>query len=423
VHVTGVGVSSSGDVNVVVALDGTVLHVDSFSLGTQTFMPQPWQRDIDIEGEVLITDHLDVSGIDLMIDFTPDPVMGQPAVATIIPRHVVTSAPALVAYLAQAAALGQAAYDQLVALFLTSLQDAITAVVRAQVRALGPVVLARGPAMATRLDLLTNPASLRLLYTLGGTPGNPAAITRTRLLSGISGTVDAAAVTVSNACFLRDFIRPAVALMIAPAPPGSPPGAPSPMLPLFSPTHPCFFAGGFPITPPGGLPAGVTSASVGFVLAGIDDSGMLRIVVRVDATGIQGLFTADVRIDVAVGMAASVAGGAITLTPGTPAVTSTPTIHVTTLSYLLLAFAGTPIGPIMDQAISTIILSFFPAPTAPAFPAPPPITTALPGRVPGLGLRLFSSFQADSARRSILLGGGISIPDPFRSHDLFLNLV
>jgi hypothetical protein len=98
---------------------------------------------------------------------------------------------------------------------------------------------------------------------------------------------------------------------------------------------------------------------VGFVLAGIDDSGMLRIVVRVDATGIQGLFTADVRIDVAVGMAASVAGGAITLTPGTPAVTSTPTIHVTTLSYLLLAFAGTPIGPIMDQAISTIILSFF----------------------------------------------------------------
>ena len=74
------------------------------------------------------------------------------------------------------------------------------------------------------------------------------------------------------------------------------------------------------------------------------------------------------------------------------------------------AFAGSLINGALGTAIAGAL---------PTFTAPLP----LPGRAAALTPRALTSTQADSVRRSVTLFPGITITDPFRSHDLIVNLV
>ena len=70
-------------------------------------------------------------------------------------------------------------------------------------------------------------------------------------------------------------------------------------------------------------------------------------------------------------------------------------------------------GLLLNGAIATAVGGALPTI---AVPVP------LPGRIPALAVRSVRTTQADSIRRSISLLG-ITISDPFRSHDVIVNLV
>jgi hypothetical protein len=110
---------------------------------------------------------------------------------------------------------------------------------------------------------------LRVLMTIGGTPGNPSAITRSPIRRGAHGLrLDLAGIVVGNRCILHDVLRPVLSAGLG--------------LPLneFDGDHPCRWRGTH------ALPAAATVAgirpTIRAVRAGIDTAGTIRVRLRFD---------------------------------------------------------------------------------------------------------------------------------------------
>jgi hypothetical protein len=261
-----------------------------------------------------------------------------------------------------------------------------------------------------------------------GPAGNTSLISRSMLLTGsLTGApVDVAALSLGNVSLLRDFLRD---LTLRGAPLGLP-------LSMFITGHPCLFVGPISITRrgsivvpflPGGLPAGFSDISLESLIAGIDESGLLHIVARLTATGVGGAFTVNATVDTSFRFAATVSGGTLTLslTPITPAVVASD-VSIAWWMYLAGALTGSLTlvgvlaaiddfaGLLINGALGTAIGGLFPTISAPI---------PLPGRAAALTVRAVRSTQPDSATRSVTFLPGFTVSDPFRSHDLIVNLV
>jgi hypothetical protein len=437
--ITGTSLTTAGDLTVNVSIDGTGLRVTNLTVPLPNVMnpPPDWLANIPIKGTVRVTDRLEMrptlagglASATLVIDFTPTPVLNQPAIVAEVDDSFL-NAPLIVIALGFAFDLGgQAAFEQLRDNLLQTIRTNIETAVRDAVVGLGAITLVPAPALpfaVTAFAFRATPLSLHVLYAMGPA-GNTSLITRSMLLtSSLTGApVDAAALSLGNVSLLRDFL--AASLM------GPPLGLP---LSMFISGHPCLFVGPISITRrgtqvvrflPGGPPAGISDISLDSLIAGIDEAGLLHIVARLTATGSAGAFTVSALVDTSFRFAAATTGGALTLTltPIVPAVVSTD-VSIAWWMYVAGALAGgltlvgvlaaidSFAGLLINGAVGTAIGGAFPTITVPI---------PLPGRAAALTLRAVTSTQPDSATRSTTLFPGFTISDPFRSHDLIVNLV
>jgi hypothetical protein len=408
----------SDDVVAVIGIDGTTLQV--------TAVPSlpgpiaPWLGLITLAGHVRVTDHLEIRNFALIVDFSPDALRGQPGIVATLDEATLFSSPLMILYLAGTVLQGQGAYQAARAAILTTLQNSFEDAVRAALVGLGVVTLASPPGLplAPRFAALrTRSQSLHLLYAVGGPAGDTNLISRSMLMtSGAGVPLDAVALDVSNACLLRDLLRPVLTARLALPTAG------------FLPGHPCFFVGAAPLTVPGGTPTGTAGVVVNSVVTGIDEAGLLHVVIRLTVLGIGGAFTYRATINAAMRMTATLSGRTLTvaLAPaGTPVVTGSD-IEIAWWVYAAAAFTG---GSLLLSILATIdilggLLLAGPVGAAVGAVIPTvPVSTPLPGRVPPLALRSTSLNQTDAARRTITLPGPVTIPDAFRSHDVILNFV
>lgn len=413
--VVSASVSASQDLTTVLSLDGTVLTVDSFTIAGVNQTPQPWMRQITLTGSVAITDRLEVRGTSLVVDLSPQPILNQPTVVSSIDQNSVLAAPLVSFQLADIyRVFGEVGYQAAVQQIMGQLNSAIEGAVRRAVGALGVVTLAAGPPAATGLELSPTLASLRLLYTLRGSRGNPSAITRSQLLfSSLTGApVDAAAIVLSNACFLRDFIRPAIASTL---------GIPESM---FGSDHPCQFTGPSPISI--AAPDGIEGVLCDYLWAGIDGGGVLKILFGITATGPGGTFTIDCRINAGLALSVGASGSSITFT-------ATPLLPVSVASDIAIAAWVYVVAALTGGSVLVVTLALIDAFAGFALNLPVAaaiggaltaitVSTPLPGRFPALVVRS-SSFAQPDAEARLLFWGPLAVPDPFLAEDLIFNLV
>jgi hypothetical protein len=157
------------------------------------------------------------------------------------------------------------------------------------------------------------------------------------------------------------------------------------------------------------------------------------LVVRLTAAGTSGAFSVDASIDSSFAFSATAAPGAggggeiltFTVTPVLPPAVASDA-SIAWWMYLAGALVGglTLVGVLAAiDAFSGLLLSGAIATAVggalPTIAAPVP----LPGRVPALAVRALRATQADSTRRTITLFPGATLTDPFRSHDVIVNLV
>ena len=439
-RITGTSLTTAGDLTANVSIDGTNLRVTNLTVPLPGVMnpPPDWLADIPIKGTVRVTDRLEMrptrtagglASATLVVDFTPTPVLNQPAVVVEVDDSFLTAPLITIALAFAFNAGGQQAFEQLRNNLRQTISTNVEAAVRDAVVGLGVITLVPAPALpfaVTAFAFRATPLSLHVLYAMGPA-GNTSLITRSMLLSSsLSGApVDVAALSLGNVSLLRDFL--AASLM------GPPLGLP---LGMFISGHPCLFVGPISVTRrgsqvvpflPGGPPAGISDVSLDSLIAGIDEAGLLHVVARLTATGSAGAFTINALVDNSFRFAATITGGvlALTVTPIVPAVVSSD-VSIAWWMYLAGALAGgltlvgvlaaidSFAGLLINGAIGTAIAGALPTLTAPI---------PLPGRAPALTLRALASTQPDSATRSTTLFPGFTISDPFRSHDLIVNLV
>ena len=176
------------------------------------------------------------------------------------------------------------------------------------------------------------------------------------------------------------------------------------------------------------MPPGIVAATVDSVLAGIDESGMLHVLAHVSAATTDGSFSISASVDATFAVTATISGGTLTLgvTPvGVPAVSSDLSIAWWIYVYgavtggfglvQILAFGDLFAGALLNGPLASGLAGALPAVTA---------SMPLPAGLGTLTVRSARTFQADAGRRLIsLAGGAITIADPFRSHDVIVNVI
>lgn len=422
VRITGATLSATADLTVSLSTDGTMLRITQLTFPPGAGTPPALPVDVEIKATVRVTARLTMRSNALVVDFAPMPVLNQPLVVADVDDEVLLEPPFLILLAWAFANGGQAGLDQMRRLILDTLEDGLENGVRDAVTSLGTVVLVPAPTLppplaVTGSALLASPASLRVFYSVGGPAGNTSLVTRSMLLtSSVTGTpADAAALCISNACLLRDFVRTG---LIAP-PLALPAGG-------FLAGHPCLFVGPVPIPlPAGGIP-GVAGATFDSLLAGTDEAGLLHLVASMTATGVGGSFTYRATVDASFAFSASASGGTLTLafTPVTPPAVRSD-VSIAAWVYVAAGLTGGAALVGVLAAVDAFAGAAVDGPIATAIGGALPTITLgipLPSRLPALAVRTSSTAQPDSTRRSIPIGG-ISIPDPFRSHDIIVNLI
>jgi hypothetical protein len=251
---------------------------------------------------------------------------------------------------------------------------------------------------------------LRVLMTIGGTVGNPSAITRSPIRrSGSGAALDIAGVVVGNHCLLRDVLRPALTTGLSLSAGG------------FTNSAGLLWGGNAPL-PASATVAGVRPA-VTSVHGGIDSSGMLRVALHFEGTHSSGGFGFRGDVDLAFGATITGSGTsrALRLSLSTTVVKNLDIwvewwvyaigFVVSPLAVLAVAltdaFAGGALAGAINGAVSAAI---------------PAGTLALPLPAGGIGPTSLSMAQADAEAQSIvLLGGFITIPD-FPANDVILTV-
>ncbi|MGN6662647.1 MAG: hypothetical protein ACTHK6_00350 [Solirubrobacterales bacterium] len=416
-----VSLSSGGDVTIGLAIDGTEINVEEIFLPIPGVKnpPPPWLSKIVLHGQVHITDHLEMSGNDLVIDFATDSGRSQPAVSVTLDEASLLAAPLVQFALAAAFfAGGEAAYVAARHQLVEEVQAQIKQQVLGALASRGRVTLVAAPNISghpiTGSALLTQSQSLHLCYALCNPAGSTAAISRSMLLTTTAGaTADVAAFAISNACLLGCFVKPEAIARF-----GLPPGG-------FTAGHPCFFIGPSTI-PVSGLPSVISEVTLETLLAGIDESGLLRLLINLTVHGVAGAFKITASVDVALSIRASVSGGnlAIELAEARPTIVESD-ISIEWWVYV----AGGLTGGFGIAAILGLVDlfggQFLNGPLAGLIGglAIPPVTAPLPTATPPVRVREVKSVEPDSPRRTLATFGGITIPDPFRSHDVIVNFI
>ncbi|MGN6217701.1 MAG: hypothetical protein ACTHN7_12250 [Solirubrobacterales bacterium] len=418
-----VSLATGGEVTLGLLFDGTEIEVEEVFLpipvaGIEGHKPAPWLSKIVLRGQVHVTDHLEMRGNDLVIDFSHDSARSQPAVSVALDESSLLAAP-LIQFILAAAFLsgGETVYNATRQLLVSEVE----AQIKQQVLASLPGVVAVVPAPnisghpITASALLTQSQSLHLCFALCNPAGSTALITRSMLLTTSAGTTaDVAAFAISNASLLGCFVKPEAMSTL-----GLPASG-------FRSDHPCFFLGSNPIPIPG-LPSSIAEANLNTLIAGIDESGLLRIQAGLSAVGPAEAFHITTSIDVALSINASVSGGnlAIEIAEARPPIFESE-VSIEWWVYVaggltgglgiaaILALGDIFGGKALDALLSSLIKRL--PVMIPSVSAPLP-TAATPVRV-----REVTRVEADSPRRTLNLFG-FPMSDPFRSHDIIVHFI
>lgn len=420
--VTAVDFSLGEGVGLTVDLAGSTFEVNSVSN-----FPGPIPasfRTVRLEGTVAVTDTLQTTGRSVVIDFTPSGSL--PGVAPNVDADALFAQPLPQLILAGAYIQGgETAYWATRSAILDTVQQLVRDGVALALRSNPVNTLFTAPPSfpipgtpvvipVTRVAVRTLSQSLKILLELGGPPGNPAAITRSRLLSSTSTgvPVDTAAFLLSSSGLLGDILRP-VAISVLGLPPGG-----------FVPGVPFVFVGRAPVPTPG-IPI---RAFITAMFAGIDESGRLTVMINLVATDPTGGLTVTASVTQVFGITAAVAGTTLTLaftSLGPPVVRSDVSIAAWVYAaafftgggavFALVAVADAFAGALgLNGAISGLVAGIIPGLIT--------VPLALPPGFPAVTVRATSANQPDATRTTVAVGA-VTIAAPFRDHDVIVNLV
>lgn len=401
--------NSDVDLTAEVDFTGSVLEVTNFSLGK---VP-PDLAKVPFAGTLRITDRLEVRGRDVVVDFKASKSLGHPKVVVRLDESYVENNSPLIQFFLVFARLngGTKAYLRARRELMDSIRDGIRDAVLAQLESLGTLMLVPAPPNTTSTELHPGPRSLRLLYGLGGKPGDRSLITRSMLRSG-----DDVVACVSNYALLRVFIRPA--LVRAGLRESS-----------FNSLHACHLLKPQRLMPGafGTPPTGISSVSLDSLVAGIADNGRLTLTATATANGVAGAFTASIQATAEFRIAITQTGGALRWTVSAvskPRVSSDVDIAwwvyaataVLGPAKLLAIFASVDLfaGSLIDGQLSTALGG--------ALPSNVNGTISLPQQARTLALRRVETTQSSATRGMLLDLGFIKMSDPFRQHDLRIHL-
>lgn len=441
----------SGTLTPAATVDGIVLGtapqiIISISLTGSTFSatsvpiylsPVPDSlRNIDLVGDVSVPVPLAVSGLALAADFanagTPtvsqevfDSILGAPLIQFLLVETLLVD---------PTGALYNSTVQTIETAFTTQVQQLITGLPDATLIDFSGFSSSLATSIGTGLSALNfsfGNQSIFLLFTVGGSPGNPTLITRSDLLRNSENQpADRADLIVSNACLLRDFIRPK---LVAPPGPGFTGGlglTPGGFLPGFGGFAPIGIPAGSPIEWFGSVPFAaivggpIASASITSVIVG-DDGTNLRLLIGGTATGILGTFTATTSIDITISVALTITGTtlSLTLTPlGSPVVNTNVSIpwwvyvvgfaiggfEVAAIIAAANAFGGSIANGIISGSLAGLGGFTFTAP--------------LPSNTPPITVRAMSMGQSD-APPQFLSGPFFPLLDPFPQNDIVANFI
>jgi hypothetical protein len=179
----------------------------------------------------------------------------------------------------------QAVVGQLLARIQSEVEAQVTATLVALTDALvkepgRQLIFPVGDPMATAAAVLVDPASLRVLVTLGGSPGDRSLITQ-----AVLGAGDDLGICVSNASLLRDTIQPLLTSMFSGLKPSD-----------FRTDEPCTVDKNVAVT--FGPPGSATPATLWFLQAGIDEMQDLIIWFFLDINALGSPFRAEIEVPV-----------------------------------------------------------------------------------------------------------------------------
>lgn len=429
--ITDVTLGNSPILDVTISLDGTTI------VATQV----PWYLDpvpakfrtINVTGDVTVPVPLVASGLTLAADFSSAgaPAVSQAALDSIFAAPLVEFLLVVTLIVDPTGGL----YQQVKA----AITNQVTTQIQAAVGSIGKVVLIDfTPMSAALVTAVGKPIagftfafgnqSVFLLFVIGGSFGTTP--TRSDLLRATGGQpADRADLIISNACLLRDLVRPS--LMAPPASGGGglgltaggfmPGTGPSPGSPLA-------WGGSVPFPPAMG--GAISSVTINSVIAGVDGTN-LRLLVSATANGLSGplgsAFTVNASIDAAFSLSAAISGGTLTLTltlAGTPAVSSNVSIAwwVYVLGFVLGGFTGVEIIAIANAFAGNFANGLIAGLVKGAL-RPISIPIPLPSGVPALSVRQVSLFQADAPPSFVLAGGFLVLLLPFPQNDVIINFI
>jgi hypothetical protein len=380
-------------------------------------------RTVDLSGAVAISDTVDAAGLNVAIDTTPDAAQGKPSVDVTLDNAAVLASPLVSILLAQAYILGgQGGMDAARNALLDTIRTALGNGIRAQLattplqqtvlsipaRFLPPGVPNNPPATVPPVAVRTT-GSMLVGVQLGSVRGGNLSRVRSPLRRSISGGfIDGLAMVLSNACLLRDFVRPTLGNRFGLSPGG------------FLAGDPFLWFGSSTVPLPGTPPITITSAGVS-----VDEMQDLVLRFSFTSSALGGGVSVTASVAVPATLAVSAAGGSITVTftPGRARVTSSR-VDVAWWVYLLsavtLGVAGVAAlalaDAIADGAIAgpleTLITGALSAIT---------VTVPLPAGLPPLAVTMQSLFQTDAPQRMVPSLGGVILPASGRDHDLIVT--
>jgi len=380
-------------------------------------------RTVTLSGNVSATVPLGVSGFALGANFDQAklPVVSQDVFNSVL------AAPLIQFLLAETFLIDPtgALYSQTV----QNIRSALTSALQAPFVAVGSQIVFDASSLRgvgtglTNFDFSFGNQSIFLQFTFGGAGGAASAISRSNLLRTPDGTpVDRADLIISNACILRDFIKPTLML---------PPGAGGLGLTAGGFAPPVLF-GGAPLAWSGSapFPAAVTgpisSASIDSVVVGIDGANF-RILLNATANGVAGSFSVSASIDITLSLGVSINGTTVTftLTPvGSPVVSSNVSIAwwVYVLGFVtggftldvIIAVANAFGGNLANSIISGSVAGAIPSIT---------ITFPLPPGLPTLSVRSTSLSQTDAPPSAVLIAGFFFLNLPFPQNDIIVDVI
>ena len=391
-------------------LTGSELEVETVALLPQ--LPPAWRR-VAIAGTITVTTRLVADGSDIGLD------TAQAAVSVRLDEPEMLAAPLVMLLLARAYDLGgELAYQQAKASLVDAVRTGIAEATRRELAARRSVrVLTAPPAIrvgtatvaVTEVAVTTLDGSAKVLLALGGRSGSADAVSRSTLLrsSSTGDPVDVAAITVSNRGLLLDILRPALTAAL-----GLPAEGLAPDVPLVC-------------ARPVPLPNLPLPTTLDVLIAGVDEDGRVLVVASLTARVPSDAMTIKATVTLPVTLSCAVTGSTATLTvtPGSPTVSSEPLVAwwvyasalatggvaLAALLELARRFAG---SLVVDGAVTGLLRAALP----PAVTVP----IGLPPGLAGTTVRTTGLNQPDAPTGTL---SGTAVLSPLCEHDLVVTLV